>query len=86
MQRTMSARVDESVVALVDRIAREKKMTKREILEEAIKNFWKKVSVEKEVDSFQASFGAWERDESVEETVRKSRDAFNQSMRRHHTS
>lgn len=85
MQRTMSARVDESVVALVDRIAREKKMTKREILEEAIKNFWKKVSVEKEVDSFQASFGAWERDESVEETVRKSRDAFNQSMRRHHT-
>ena len=86
MQKTMSARVDEAVVALVDRIAREKKMTKREILEEAIKNFWKTVSVEKEIDSFQASFGAWERDESAEETVRKSRDAFNRSMRRHHTS
>lgn len=86
MQKIMSARVDESVVALVDRIAREKKMSKREILEEAIKNFWEKVSIEKEVDSFQASFGAWERDESAEETVRKSRDAFNQSMQRHHTS
>lgn len=86
MQRTMSARVDESVVALVDRIAREKKMSKREILEEAIKNFWEKVSIEKDVNSFQASFGAWERDESAEETVRKSRDAFNQSMQRHHTS
>jgi len=86
MQKIMSARVDESVVALVDRIAREKKMSKREILEEAIKNFWEKVSIEKEVDSFQVSFGAWERDESAEETVRKSRDAFNQSMQRHHTS
>lgn len=39
---------------------------------------------EKELDLFQASFGAWKRDEPAEETVRRSREAFNQSMQRRH--
>ncbi len=38
----------------------------------------------KEVDLFADSFGAWKRDESAEETVRKSRLAFTQSMHHHH--
>ena len=55
-------------------------MSKRKIIEKAIKNFWEKVYVEKDVDIFQSSFGAWKRDESAEETARKAREAFNQSM------
>jgi predicted transcriptional regulator len=83
MERIMSTRIDESVVALIDRIAREKKLTKKRIIEEAVKNFWQKIKGEKELDIFQDSFGAWKRDEPVEETVQKSRRAFNQSMQRH---
>ena len=83
MERIMSTRIDESVVALIDRIAWEKKLTKKRIIEEAVKNFWQKIKGEKELDIFPDSFGAWKRDELVEETVQKSRIAFNQSMQRH---
>ena len=86
MERTMSTRIDESVVALINRIAREKKLTRKRIIEEAVKNFWQKINTEEGGDIFQDSFGAWKRDESVEETVRKSRMAFNQSMLRHQSS
>ncbi len=84
MERIMSTRIDDSVVALIDRIAREKKLTKKRIIEVAVRNFWQKIKDEKELDIFQDSFGAWKRDEPVEETVLKSRMAFNQSMERHH--
>jgi len=83
MERIMSTRIDESVVDLIDRIAREKKLTKKRIIEEAVKNLWQKIKGEKELDIFQDSFGAWKRDEPVGETVLKSRMAFNQSMERH---
>ena len=86
MERIMSTRIDESVVALIDRIAREKKLTKKKIIEEAIKNFWQKIKAEKELDIFQDSFGTWKRDESVEETVQKSRMAFNRSMKRYNVT
>ena len=84
MQKIMSTRIDESVLAMINRIAMEKNLSKKTIIEEAIKNFWQKINDEKDVDFFQNSFGAWKRDESTEETVRKSRLAFNRSMHRHH--
>ena len=83
MERIMSTRIDESVVALIDRIAREKKLSKKKIIEEAVINFWQKIKGEKGLDIFQDSVGAWKRDEPVEETARKARLAFNQSMQRH---
>ena len=82
MHKVMSTRIDESVAALVDRIAKEKKLSKKAIIEEAIKDFWKKIHGEKEMDMFQSSFGAWQRDESVEETVKRSREALNKSIYR----
>ena len=56
MERIMSTRIDESVVALIDRIAREKKLSKKKIIEEAIINFWQKIKGETEPDIFQESF------------------------------
>jgi Ribbon-helix-helix protein, copG family len=84
MQKTLSTRIDESVYDMVDQIAIKKKMSKPEIIEEAIKHLWEMVLIEKNSNPFETSFGSWDRDESVDETVRKSRDAFNQSMHRHH--
>ena len=84
MERIMSTRIDESVIVLIDRIAREQKMSKKKIIEAAIENFWQKIHGKKEIDIFQESFGSWERDEPAADTVRRSRQAFNQSMKRHH--
>jgi len=83
MQKVMSTRIDESVLVLINRIAQEKKLSKKAIIEQAIRNFWKSLSQEKEPDFFQESFGAWKRDETPEETVSKARNAFNQGMNRH---
>lgn len=80
----MSARVNESTLDLINRIIREKKMSKKKVLEEAVKNFWQKIHNEKEVDFFQTSFGAWKRDEPCDETVQRARTEFNKSMQRHH--
>lgn len=62
MQKTLSAKIDESVFELVDRIALKKKMSRH----------------------IDAGFWAWDREESAEATVQKARQAFNQSMKRHH--
>lgn len=80
MQRNISARVEESTVDLINRIAREKKLTKKRIIEEAIKHFWQEIDTEKGPGLFQTSFGAWKRDESSKKTVRRAREAFNKSM------
>jgi hypothetical protein len=52
-------------------------------IEDKTLNQVKKIKSEKERNIFQESFGAWKRDEPVEETVQKSRRAFNQSMQLH---
>ena len=70
MERIMSTRIDESVLNLINRIVKEKNISKKRIIEEAIRDFWQKIHAEKEVDLFADSFGAWKRDESAEETVR----------------
>ena len=80
MERIMSTRIDESVLNLINRIAREKNLSKKRIIEEAIRDFWQKIHAGKKRDPFEDSFGAWKRDESTEETVRKSRLAFNQRL------
>jgi hypothetical protein len=84
MQKTLTARIDESVIDMVDQIALKKKMSKPEIIEKAITHFWELVLFDKNQNPFEASFGSWKRKESVEETVQKSREAFNNSMQRHH--
>lgn len=58
-------------------------MSKKKVIEEAIKEFRQKIHAGKEVDFFQGSFGVWRREETGEETVRKAREAFNKSMQRH---
>ena len=48
-------------------------MSTPKIIEEAIRYFGEMVLVENDVNPFETGFGAWARDESVEETVLKTR-------------
>jgi hypothetical protein len=85
MQKTISThiRIDESIYQMIGQIAIQRKISKKRIIEEAVKNFWGKSNIKEDIDFFQNSFGVWKRDESVEEIVNKARTAFNQSMERH---
>ena len=79
----MSARVDEAVLYRLNMLAESLKMSKKAILEEAILAFAEKMNARHEIDILEKTCGAWQREESVEETVQQSRNTFRSSMMRH---
>lgn len=84
MDKILSARVDESVVRRLSLLAQRLKTTKKSIIEEAILAFEEKSAIKKEMDVLQQTLGAWRRDELPEETAKKTRKPFQESMERHH--
>jgi hypothetical protein len=84
MDKVLSARVDESTVTRIGLLAAELHTTKKRIIESAVSLFSEKVAGEHNVDVFDLTCGAWDREESIDATVRGSREAFRKSMARHH--
>jgi len=82
MDRVFSARVDESIIGCINSLARQLHSTKKQVIERAIELFATQVEREQKTDVLEQSFGSWNRDESVQETVEASRTAFRQSMER----
>lgn len=83
MDRILSARVDESVAERLTGLARQMRVSKKSILERAIALFAAQVESEGHADVLDQTFGAWHRKESADQTVRRARGAFRQSMQRH---
>ena len=84
MDKILSVRVDETVIHQLGILARELNMTKKSIIEEAIKLYSEQTKQENKTDVLANTFGAWQRSESVDETILNSCSAFNNSMGRHH--
>lgn len=84
MDKILSARVDEAVLMRLGNLAKQLHKSKKSILENAILLYANQVEKMGKQDAFDCTFGAWERDEEVTETVNQSRRAFNKSMGRHH--
>ncbi|MCD4720503.1 MAG: hypothetical protein K8S13_11690 [Desulfobacula sp.] len=86
MTKILSAQVDESIIHQIGILADEFNMTNEAIIENAIKIYSKQKRIEQiqDKDIFTKTFGAWQRSESPEETIKKARSAFNKSMERHH--
>ena len=82
MDKVFSARIDESVAAQVNSLARQLHSTKKRVVEQAIELFAAKVEQEQEKGILDQSFGAWKRDESAPETVEAARAAFRGSFER----
>jgi hypothetical protein len=83
MDRILSARVDESVANSIGSLARRLHTSKKKIIERAVEMYAAKVNEEQEFDVFQQTCGTWTRKESPEQLVKRSREAFRDSMRRH---
>lgn len=82
MDKVFSARIDESVVGCISGLARQLHSTKKQVIERAIELFAAQVEREQKTDMLDQSFGSWDRDESVQETVDASRRAFRTSTER----
>ena len=84
MDKILSARVDESVIQQVGLLARELKTSKKAVIEAAVRLYSEQIGLEKKIDVFENTCGAWKRSETPQESISKARSAFNKSMERHH--
>ncbi|VGO14941.1 hypothetical protein PDESU_03521 [Pontiella desulfatans] len=82
MDKVFSARIDESVAARINSLARQLHSTKKQVVERAIELFAAKVEHDQKSGFLEQSFGAWEREERAEETVDAARAAFRGSFER----
>ena len=83
MDKIVSARIDESTAYLLDTLSNKLQVSKKKILEEAIRSFAQKVQQEQRTDIFSETCGAWKRGETSDYTVKMIRKQFQDSMERH---
>jgi len=84
MDKVLSARMDEAVIKRLGMLARICGTSKKAILERAVTELAERLESENEIDELELSFGAWNRDETPDQTRSKARAAFNSSMERRH--
>jgi hypothetical protein len=83
MDKIFSARVDESVIALIGHLSRLMHTSKKKILEDAIETYASKIEQTTKQDIFIQTHGIWQRNESPSETVKNNKKMFGKSMTRH---
>lgn len=83
MDKIMSARVNEDVINKIGGIARHLKISRKAVIENAIKNYAQQVDTDEELDIFTRTCGSWKRDEPVNETIKKNRDTMRRSQERY---
>jgi len=82
MDRILSARVDEGVVALLEALARKLGRSKKAVLEDAVRCLAQRTEGGAGLDVLEETFGAWQRTESAAAVVRRVRGAFRGSLGR----
>ncbi len=83
MDKIFSARVDEATIQRIGLLARQLQTSKKNVIERAIVAYSEKVAKEQNFDVLEHTLGAWERDDTPQETVDKARNAFRESMQKH---
>lgn len=83
MDRVVSTRLSEAAVNELDRLARRLKLSKKQLLEQAIWLRVKQVEDDELTDVWTETLGAWRREETVTETIAEARQSFNRSFERH---
>ncbi len=83
MDKILSARVDEAVIKKIGLLAQKLDTTKKSIIENAVRDYSKKIEEEHKIDILEQTLGAWQRTETPEETVKQIRGVFRKSMERH---
>ena len=84
MDKVVSARLDETVVDELNRVTKQRGITKKRFLEEAIRIHAAQGEGGPAADVWAETCGAWRRRESPLTTIRRARAAFKAAMVRHH--
>ena len=82
MHKIFSTRLDEDLVRQIDRFVRERSITKKSLIEKALRAYLEEMGEKLGHDIVDRSFGAWKRDETAQETWSRAREAFNRGFER----
>lgn len=82
MDKVFSTRMDESVARRVRELAYRLGVSKKALVERAIRELAERLETEEGTDVFDASCGAWMREESPDEIAEVARKRFSESMER----
>jgi len=83
MDKIMSTRMDEAVIQHVGMLAKKLGTSKKAVLENAVRCYAEKMEAEQGLDVLSHTCGAWQREESVAQTVGRSKEAMRKSQERH---
>ena len=83
MERIVSTRMDEAVAQHIGMLAKKLGTSKKAVLENAIRYYVEKIEEEQSLDILTHTFGCWQRDESVAETLDVIKDTMRKSQERY---
>ncbi len=83
MDKIFSTRLDERLARQINAFAAKKAITKKRLIEEALRRYFKDSDENMDNELLEASFGAWHRNETTDITVEHIRTAFNKGFSRY---
>jgi hypothetical protein len=83
VDKIFSARVDVKSLDELDMLTRRLKTSKKAVLEGAIHAYAEKILADTAVDVFTETAGAWQRDETPQESVHQAKKPFQDAIARH---
>jgi predicted transcriptional regulator len=83
MDKIMSTRMDEAVIRHIDMLAKRLGISKKAVLEKAVRYYVEKVEAEQGFDVLTHTFGSWQRDKSTAEIVQTIKDTMRKSQERY---
>jgi len=83
MDKVFSTRLDADLIRKINILATKKSVSKKALIEQALRVFINKTDDTLDNDIINRSFAAWQRDEVPEQTISKVKRAFREGFTRH---
>jgi len=80
MDKVFSIRLNEDLIRQANRFAKERAMSKKALMEKALRMYLSRIGGNLEQDILNRTFGSWQRAESADETWRRVRQEFNKAF------
>ena len=83
MDKVFSTRLDEDLIRQINILAMKNSISKKMLIEKALRAYLDTVAETMEHDILDRSFGVWQREESPEQALSRTREAFREGFARH---
>ena len=84
MDKVISARLNESIVCLIDRLAHKLHISKKKLLEDAVTEYATRLKEDESVDIFAETSGSWQRKTTPAALRTEIRKKFDKTIKRHY--